>query len=143
MKNRNHRSFVLAALLLFVLAFIWGNSLLDDRVSGTLSGWCASVLRAVFPGGSAASGDSAVRKAAHAVEFAVLGALLTTVVRVRMRKPLSLTLLCGLLIALIDETIQIFTNGRGSMVQDVWLDFGGFMVGFAFTLGVCRLLKRG
>lgn len=43
--------------------------------------------------------------------------------------------------AAIDETIQIFT-GRGSQLQDVWLDFAGFSVGLLAVLLVRSLVLR-
>lgn len=43
--------------------------------------------------------------------------------------------------AAIDETIQIFT-GRGSQLQDVWLDFAGFSAGLLAVLLVRALVLR-
>ena len=43
--------------------------------------------------------------------------------------------------AAIDETIQIFT-GRGSQLQDVWLDFAGFTTGLILVLAVRAIARR-
>ena len=39
----------------------------------------------------------------------------------------------GLLTAAIDENIQLFSLGRGSMVQDVLLDFVGTVLGLLLS----------
>ena len=41
--------------------------------------------------------------------------------------------LIGMLCAVTDETIQIF-SGRGSLVSDVWIDTAGFSTGFFLTV---------
>lgn len=70
-----------------------------------------------------------VRKAAHAVEFFVLGAELTVWLVVLRTKRITAqavwnTLSSILLFAVTDESIQIL-SGRGPKVQDVLLDFAG------------------
>ena len=42
---------------------------------------------------------------------------------------MSWPILGGLLTALTDETIQLFSPGRSSQVLDVWLDFMGVLAG--------------
>ena len=86
--------------------------------------------------------EGVVRKIAHAVEFCILGVLITTVLYVKLRKALSLTLLSGLSVALIDETIQLFSSGRSAMIQDIWLDFAGFILGFLIVFVIHRLSGR-
>lgn len=43
-----------------------------------------------------------------------------------------------MLTALTDETIQLFYDGRGSLVTDVWIDFSGVVMGM-----ICGLLFLG
>ena len=52
-------------------------------------------------------------------------------------------MLGGVLTALTDETIQIFSPGRSSQVTDVWLDSAGVLAGILTALvlmALCRLL---
>ncbi len=142
MKNRKSTPYFFVILLVVAILFIWGNSLLDASQSGSLSGWFSSFSHALFPGLSPLGSDGVVRKIAHAVEFCVLGVLITAVLYIRQKKPLSLALLSGLLVALIDETIQLFSPGRSGMVQDVWLDFAGFSLGLLIALGIHALSGR-
>ncbi len=55
---------------------------------------------------------------------------------------MSWPILGGLLTALTDETIQLFSPGRSSQVLDVWLDFMGVLAGLLvglFLLALCRM----
>ena len=55
---------------------------------------------------------------------------------------ISWPILGGLLTALTDETIQMFSDGRSSQLTDVWLDFSGVMAGILvglFCLALCRM----
>lgn len=70
-----------------------------------------------------------VRKAAHAIEFFVLGLELSMLFLVLRRKTRMLqavwnTLSVALTVAVADESIQIL-SGRGPKVRDVLLDFCG------------------
>lgn len=69
-----------------------------------------------------------IRKLAHFCEFALLGLLLCRSFSAFGVKNFAATgyiLFLGLLTAVIDEYIQSFSPGRGSMVKDVLLDFAG------------------
>ncbi len=66
--------------------------------------------------------------------------------RVYSRHPLrhiTVPMLAGVLTALTDETIQLFSEGRSSQVTDVWLDSAGVLVGILIALvfmALCRML---
>ena len=83
-----------------------------------------------------------MRKAAHFCEYALEGFLLQLGVRLFSRKLrfLSWPALLGLLTALADETIQLFFDGRGSQVTDVWIDFAGVLTGMTAALVLSGLL---
>lgn len=91
--------------------------------------------------------DQLVRKLAHFAEFGLLGCELAALLVVRDRvgsQDIANCLFAGLSAALIDETIQLFTN-RGSQVQDVWLDFAGVCSGIGLALvilAISRLVAR-
>ena len=88
--------------------------------------------------------DHIVRKLAHFCEYALEGFLLTLCLRVYTRHffvHISWPILGGLLTALTDETIQMFSDGRSSQLTDVWLDFSGAMAGILVGL-ICLALCR-
>ncbi|MCD8378896.1 MAG: VanZ family protein [Lachnospiraceae bacterium] len=83
-----------------------------------------------------------IRKLAHFTEFTLLGAELTVLIWEILYCSLTTSLLCGLLAAVSDETIQIFVEGRGSSVRDVWIDFGGVLVGTVLVWLVLKFRGR-
>ncbi len=145
MSRRNRQIILLSVLIALTLGFIWGNSLLPSEISSGISGSVAELVNkifgAVFPGYSPsaeAGGDGLIRKLAHFTEFMVLGIELTVLVYRILRSNIVLPPFCGLLAALCDETIQLFSEGRGSKVSDVWIDFAGVMVGFLLVILISR-----
>ena len=124
-------------LLILNLAFIWGNSMLDGEQSRAVSDRVIAVLVEVFhidytgDGGDEPDMNFLVRKVAHASEFAALGALGTAVLSAGKKRPeewVHRAILFGVLVALTDETIQLF-HARTSSVKDVWLDSVGLLAG--------------
>ena len=145
-KKRNAAVAVLTVLLLANLCFIWGNSLVSRSDSHDLSvgvlGFLPGFLRDLFPDQEQLV--HIVRKAAHFTEFACLGGLscglLAAARRVKLHQFFHVWA-GGFFVAAIDETIQIFT-GRGSQLQDVWLDFAGFSAGLLAVLVVRAVVLR-
>jgi VanZ family protein len=126
-----------AALIVLNLCFIWGNSLLPGEISGAISDFVRSIVRAIFallgfpPGGG--GGGGLLRKIAHFTEFACLGGLFTWLFAM-LRRPAVLALGCGFLAACVDETIQMFVPDRGPSVFDVGIDTAGVAVGILLLL---------
>lgn len=89
--------------------------------------------------------DKTVRKIAHGIEFGVLGiflALLFKSIKLRFnRTDISSPLLVALIVAVTDEFIQTFT-GRGSLVKDVLIDFGGAIIGIGIVMLILYIIKR-
>lgn len=143
MKKQRAGPVILIILILATLAFIWGNSMQSVTES---QGKSLSVLAEVKPllevfVGRGNVTNHLVRKLAHFTEYSTLGcelALLLLFIRKITLQPIIDCLFFGMAVALTDETIQIFT-GRGSQVQDVWLDFAGSCTGILFVL-LIRLL---
>ena len=84
--------------------------------------------------------DHIVRKLAHFCEYTLEGFLLMLCMRVYTRNyiwHISVPLLGGVLTALADETIQIYSPGRSSQVTDVWLDSAGVLAGILAALPAC------
>ena len=86
-----------------------------------------------------------VRKLAHFGEFCLLGFMSMLCLRVYTRRyvrHMAWPLLFGLLVANIDETIQVFIPGRSSRLMDVWIDFAGVWAGLFVALTIllfCRM----
>lgn len=145
-KKRKAAAAVLTVLLLANLCFIWGNSLVSRSDSHNLSIGVLSFLpgfvKNLFPNQEQLV--HILRKLAHFTEFACLGGLscglLATWGKVKPH-PFFHLWTGGFLVAAIDETIQIFT-GRGSQLQDVWLDFAGFSAGLVLVLVVRAVVLR-
>lgn len=77
----------------------------------------------------------AVRKTAHVLEYLTLGLLAASFLGpgVSLWDRVRRLLLMGGGIALVDETIQIFSK-RTSSVTDIWIDLGGFAAGCLLIL---------
>ena len=87
-----------------------------------------------------------IRKIGHFLEYGLLGVqsvlfALLYVERKNMIKYLFFSSLSSLVIALFDETTQIF-SGRGSSITDVWIDFFGYVTLSLISLGVLCLCIR-
>ena len=131
-----------AALLICVLTFIWGNSLLPGEVSGAFSDWVKSILERLFVQRDAqpASGGL-LRKLAHFTEFTALGALLCHRAGM-LGKSKAAAFGCGALAACIDETIQVFVPDRGPALKDVCIDSAGVLTGIVLVLLGHTYFKR-
>lgn len=85
-----------------------------------------------------------IRKAAHFLEFAVLGVLAQLMfggVCRTWKGSILFAVVAGLVIALCDETIQLFVLGRTGQVKDIWLDLSGAISGVLIA-SVFRFLVR-
>lgn len=133
-------------LLVLNIAFIWGNSMLPASVSGALSAWLKDLLSAIFPGGGGQQqGDGLLRKIAHFCEFMALGVLfgcLYGMLREKILGTVTLSLACGFIVACVDETIQIFSPGRGPSFLDVGLDTCGAAVGIGLLWAGYTIYKK-
>ena len=142
---------VFTLALIGCIAFIFSNSMAVAEVSSVSSGRVLQLLQAVLrrlgmPGLAQRLTMHLVRKLAHFCEYLLEGFLLMLCMRVYSRRPLrhiTVPMLAGVLTALTDETIQLFSQGRSSQVTDVWLDSAGVLAGILAALllmGLWRLL---
>lgn len=135
--KRKFFAIALCGVIVLTVLFIFSQSLLGVSASQKESG---SVLKAVSPVlevfvGRGNVTDHLVRKLAHFTEFFTLGAELSALLWVRGAVGAQCYfngLFAGVAVALCDETVQLFT-GRGSQVQDVWLDIFGAVCGLLFV----------
>lgn len=119
-------------LIIFCLGFIWVNSLLPAELSGAMSGLVTQIFGDPSEGTGIAEG--VIRKLAHGFEYAMLGTFMTVYAYEAIVKRLPIIGFSGLMTAVIDETIQLFSAGRSSQIGDVWIDFAGFAAGTALVL---------
>ena len=151
-KRKQLWQLIIGGLLLLALAgtiwFIFSNSMQPARVSSNSSQRVLRTLQELLrrlghPGASASLTEHAVRKAAHFCEYSLEGFLLlltTRAVTGHAWRFISWPALAGLLTALTDETIQLFSGGRSSQVTDIWIDFGGVVTGMALALALLWLI---
>ena len=138
----------LCVCLIFAnLALIWGNSLISGADSGAMSGGVTAFLMELLGIPQTHEGlfHTLIRKAAHFTEFACLGVLLCWRFGMAGQQGIhlwSMPLLCGMLSAMVDETIQMFTPDRGPSVMDVWIDTSGVLAGISLLLAGYHLKKR-
>ena len=139
------------AALIACIWFIFSNSMAVAAVSSGSSGrvlaWMRIILRHLgHPGLADRLTMHIVRKLAHFCEYMLEGFLLMLCMRVYTRQyiwHISVPMLGGVLTAMADETIQIYSPGRSSQVTDVWLDSAGVLVGILIALvfmALCRML---
>jgi VanZ family protein len=133
-------------IMLFTLLYIWSNSLQSIFQSNIQSKKVLEIIEGVFhtPPLDTENAQHIVRKAAHVLEFTLLGIemILFLYLIGRLRRQYFMTILfIGLLSAVLDETIQLF-SGRGSQVADIWIDFAGLMVGIGVGLIVYIIIGR-
>ncbi len=128
-KTRN----VIRILIIITIGVAWIHSAVPGPASEIESGFFFDLLKpilAVFLPPEAVT-PLLVRKMAHFTEYAFLGAEMIAYARACSRfnwKHILNALLSGLAVAVMDETIQIF-SGRGPSITDVWIDMAGFVTG--------------
>jgi VanZ family protein len=139
-----------------VLAFIFSNSLKTGEVSSAQSSAVVDAVQAVFgviaPNSAIATATgedyerlhACIRLLAHFAEFALLGACLAAISLHTAHKKGRLNLVkgvpfvCasiagGIVFAVIDEIIQLTSEGRACEFSDVVLDTIGVVLGVAFA----------
>ena len=130
---------ILIILIILTLAFIWGNSLAGRETSTAQSTRLLDILSPILNFfGFDTSSDLPLRKAAHFVEFSILGLELAFLFGLQCpsfgkKSLVFLSVSHGVFAGLIDETIQIF-SGRNSSVSDIWLDSFGALCGAAVAV---------
>lgn len=131
-------------LMLLWIGVIWGHSMQPASSSVAESSAALGWLTSLLDGSSVslAITEHILRKSAHFVEYLILGLLTRPALRsLSWNRPANL-LLAGILIPLLDETIQLFRPGRSGQISDVWLDFAGYACGVLLSMIFREILRR-
>ena len=148
--NRASKRFsvIVFALTACMMIFAWGHSCFPANLSSMESNWVVNLFWKFFRlfGAQEAPDEQLIRKLAHYSEYTAIGALMLSCAysrdRQRPHRFLAYVLGAGLLTAVIDETIQLFVEGRAGMIADVWIDFGGVVTGTLIMLGFYAIVRR-
>lgn len=134
--KRRAARIALWTLIALTAVFILSRSMAGRAASESESQRVTELLRAIFRNDNIS--DAFVRKLAHFVEFFALGAELSALLWLEGWHTVQAygnIGFAGVLVALCDETVQIFSH-RGSQVQDVWLDTAGAICGILSVLAI-------
>lgn len=134
------------------LLVVWGQSCLSKAESTVNSDMVVGVLMPVeeMKNGTQEQFEeydraaALVRKIAHVVEYSALGFQIMAIFLLKDKKRINdhvSVLYIGLTIALIDETLQIFSS-RGPLVSDLWIDLAGIVVGIGLVSLVRLIVTR-
>lgn len=119
----------LICLIIGTLAFIFSQSTLPPEVSKAESDAVGEIIEEIIPPETPPGEyvQKNLRKIGHFVEFLILGTEVAVFVIFFARKIRYgiLSVIFSPLVALCDETIQIFSD-RGPSITDVWIDTAGF-----------------
>ena len=140
--GRKHKWLVCALFVAWTLV-IFTRSMQPASISNQESGAVLEFLQRLLP---VELTMHQIRKVAHFAEFAVLGSLAQLLFGGCCRTgrgSVLFAVLAGLVIALCDETIQLFVLGRSGQVKDIWLDVSGAVSGALAVAAIRWLLKKG
>lgn len=130
------KRWILYIVLCLIVFFIWDNSLQNggnsDGFSLIFAEWLAPIADKLGFYGNIWALNRIVRKLAHLTEFTILGGVLYVVLRRYIEYgPVVKTIGVGIVIASLDEFIQLFSLGRSSQLSDVLIDTIGIIIGIS------------
>lgn len=138
--------FICGTISVLLLILIWGNSLQPATTSDALSIGMLTHLQQLWYDLTATSfplSNHLLRKLGHFSEFLLFGQFTTLTALAYSPKKhtvIPVVLYIGLLVAVLDETIQNFSPGRGPQVTDVLIDHSGFCCGLLLAMLIFRWL---
>ena len=130
------KRWILYIVLCLIVFFIWDNSLQNggnsDGFSLIFAEWLAPIADKLGFYGNIWALNRIVRKLAHLTEFTILGGVLYVVLRHYIEYGTVVkTIVVGIVIASLDEFIQLFSLGRSSQLSDVLIDTVGIIIGIS------------
>ena len=130
------KRWILYIVLCLIVLFIWDNSLQNggtsDGFSLIFAKWIAPIANKLGFYGNIWALNRIIRKLAHLTEFTILGGVLYVVLRRYIEYGTVVkTIGVGIVIASLDEFIQLFSLGRSSQLSDVLIDTVGIIIGIS------------
>ena len=130
------KRWILYIVLCLIVFFIWDNSLQNggtsDGFSLIFAEWLAPIADKLGFYGNIWALNRIIRKLAHLTEFTILGGVLYVVLRRYIEYGIVVkTIGVGIVIASLDEFIQLFSLGRSSQLSDVLIDTIGIIIGIS------------
>ena len=130
------KRWILYIVLCLIVFFIWDNSLQNggtsDGFSLIFAKWIAPIANKLGFYGNIWALNRIIRKLAHLTEFTILGGVLYVVLRRYIEYGTVVkTIGMGIVIASLDEFIQLFSLGRSSQLSDVLIDIVGIIIGIS------------
>ncbi len=141
-------------LVLFLLSVLWmgvifGFSARYATDSSQQSGSLVNLITSFFGGKMSTLGmdtlEVIIRKAAHIVEFGILGALWYGYFHLSPRgrfKPTTAAFAVSVIYAVSDEVHQYFVPGRAARLYDVGFDTIGIVLGILIIIYILRRYKK-
>lgn len=132
------KRWILYIVLCLIVFFIWDNSLQNggtsDGFSLIFAKWIAPIANKLGFYGNIWALNRIIRKLAHLTEFTILGGVLYVVLRRYIEYGTVVkTIVVGIVIASLDEFIQLFSLGRSSQLSDVLIDTVGIIIGISIV----------
>lgn len=130
------KRWILYIVLCLIVFFIWDNSLQNggtsDGFSLIFAKWIAPIANKLGFYRNIWALNRIIRKLAHLTEFTILGGVLYVVLRRYIEYGTVVkTIVVGIVIASLDEFIQLFSLGRSSQLSDVLIDTVGIIIGIS------------
>ena len=141
------KKYIWLLIFLYIL-FIFSNSLQVGSTSSSISGGFTttllSLLKYIGIQIEYATLHHFIRKAAHFIEYAVLGILVFIAIHIEplLQNQTLNFILFWILPASLDETIQVFVPDRNGCITDVLLDMSGFLTGSILIYLIHMLVKK-
>ena len=130
------RRLVFLILSIIMTLIIWINSMLPADLSSAQSGFVVNLVQGVFSWFNVEIEldqlSLLIRKLAHFTEFMILAILWLFTIHEHqnlMSKSILYLMMIAVPIAIIDETIQLFSEGRAFAVLDIGIDTLGIIFG--------------
>jgi len=142
MKIQRKKIFFILSIIMTLI--IWINSFLPADLSSAQSGWVVGMVQSILDLFNIEVGLDIlslwVRKLAHFTEFMILGILWFFTIhehQSNIKKSVIYVIIISISTAILDETIQLFSEGRAFQILDIGID----TLGVLFGLLLCLMFK--
>jgi VanZ family protein len=147
MNNKRNKVFLILSIIMTLI--IWINSFLPADLSAAQSGWVVGLVQSILNVVNIDIGVDTlslwIRKLAHFTEFMILGILWFFTIHGHqnlMKKSILYVMMIAVSTAIIDETIQLFSEGRAFAVLDIGIDTLGVIFGLFLCFIFIKLFHK-